>query len=204
LLLRDVDDFTREMSARRERTFASTAKALAAAADAGRATGKVDVAALAQTHGVDVDSLMAWFDYLGLGSSAAIKLDYLATKMPKGTNYDFIQGWNTNELPQLLANSSNQHVRVPGNMNPHSVCVHPSPTLCAAVGWRSPVAGVIEIAGKVTHAHPECGNGVEWRLELRRGATRQRLAEGVAQGGAGHRAAHVRIPGREHVCQAGD
>ncbi|HEV8069424.1 MAG TPA: DUF1592 domain-containing protein [Planctomycetaceae bacterium] len=183
LLLRDVDDFTREMSARRERTFASTAKALAAAADAGRATGKVDVAALAQTHGVDVDSLMAWFDYLGLGSSAAIKLDYLATKMPKGTNYDFIQGWNTNELPQLLANSSNQHVRVPGNMNPHSVCVHPSPTLCAAVGWRSPVAGVIEIAGKVTHAHPECGNGVEWRLEFRRGATRQRLADGTAQGG---------------------
>ncbi len=40
LLMCDVDDFTREMSARRERTFASTAKALAAAAEAGLATGK--------------------------------------------------------------------------------------------------------------------------------------------------------------------
>ncbi len=102
--------------------------------------------------------------------------------MTKGSNYDFIQGWNTNDLPQLLANSSGQHVRVPGNMQPHSVCVHPSPTLFAAVGWCSPIAGTIEITGKVTHAHPECGNGVEWRLELRRGATRQRLAAGLAHG----------------------
>src|SRR5207245_9260983 len=31
-------------------------------------------------------------------------------------------------------------------------------------------------------AHPECGNGVTWSLELRRGATRQRLAAGTAQG----------------------
>jgi hypothetical protein len=183
LLLRDVGDFTREMSARRERTFASTAQALAAAAEAGRTTGNVDVAGLARSHGLDVDSLTAWFDYLGIGPSAAIKLDYLATKVTQGSSYDFIQGWNTNDLPQLLANSSNQHVRVPGNMKPHGVCVHPSPTLCAAVGWRSPISGSIEITGKVTHAHPECGNGVEWRLELRRGATRQRLAEGIAQGG---------------------
>jgi Protein of unknown function (DUF1592)/Protein of unknown function (DUF1588)/Protein of unknown function (DUF1587)/Protein of unknown function (DUF1585)/Protein of unknown function (DUF1595)/Planctomycete cytochrome C len=183
LLLRDVNDFTREMSARRERTFASTAQALAAASEAGRTTGTVDVVALAKAHQLDVDSLTAWFDYLGIGPSAAIQLDYLATQVSKGSNFDFIQGWNTHDLPQLLANSSNQHVRVPGNMGPHSVCVHPSPTLFAAAGWRSPISGSIEITGKVAHAHPECGNGVEWRLELRRGATRQRLAEGFAQGG---------------------
>ena len=40
LLLRDVRDFTREMTARRNRTFASTAKALDAAAEAGRATAE--------------------------------------------------------------------------------------------------------------------------------------------------------------------
>ena len=33
-----------------------------------------------------------------------------------------------------------------------------------------------------THAHPECGNGVTWSLELRRGATRQRLAGGRGAG----------------------
>src|SRR5262249_8686450 len=30
--------------------------------------------------------------------------------------------------------------------------------------------------------HPECGNGVAWWLELRRGGTRRRLAAGIAQG----------------------
>src|SRR5690606_8705476 len=53
----------------------------------------------------------------------------------------------------------------------------------AAVGWQSPIAGTVRIQGQVTHAHPECGNGVSWSLELRRGAIRQRLATGVAQGG---------------------
>ena len=182
LLLRDVGEFTREMTARRNRTFAATAQALAAAAEMSGAKTDVDLAALARAHAIDVDSLTAWLDYLGIGSSNTIKLDYFTDHLPKGT-YDFVQGWGKGETPLLMANSSGQHVRVPGNMKPHGVCVHPSPTLCAAVGWKSPIAGTVEIKGKVTHAHPECGNGVEWRLELRRGATRQRLAEGTAQGG---------------------
>ncbi|HEX4072796.1 MAG TPA: DUF1587 domain-containing protein, partial [Planctomycetaceae bacterium] len=182
LLLRDVGEFTREMTARRNRTFAATAQALAAAAEMSGAKTNVDVAALARAHAIDVDSLTAWLDYLGIGSSNTIKLDYFTDHLPKGT-YDFVQGWGKGETPLLMANSSGQHVRVPGNMKPHGVCVHPSPTLCAAVGWKSPITGTVEIKGKVTHAHPECGNGVEWRLELRRGATRQRLAEGIAQGG---------------------
>ena len=44
------------------------------------------------------------------------------------------------------------------------------------------MAATLRVEGSVTHAHPECGNGVTWSLELRRGATRQRLAAGVAQG----------------------
>jgi hypothetical protein len=182
LLLRDVGEFTREMTARRNRTFAAAAQALAAAAEMSGAKTNVDLPVLARAHAIDVESLTAWLDYLGIGSSNTIKLDYFTDHLPKGT-YDFVQGWGKGETPQLMANSSGQHVRVPGNMKPHGVCVHPSATLCAAVGWRSPIAGTVEIKGKVTHAHPECGNGVEWRLELRRGATRQRLAEGTAQGG---------------------
>nr|MDQ3332096.1 DUF1592 domain-containing protein [Planctomycetota bacterium] len=77
---------------------------------------------------------------------------------------------------------SDRHVRIPGNMKPHGVAVHPSPTLAAAVGWRSPIAGRVQIQGLVAHAHPECGNGVAWVLELRRGGTRRRLATGLAAG----------------------
>ena len=52
----------------------------------------------------------------------------------------------------------------------------------AAVGWRSPVTAQMRVAGTVTHAHPECGNGVTWTLELQRGRTRQTLASGISHG----------------------
>ena len=73
-------------------------------------------------------------------------------------------------------------MRIPGNMKPHSVAMHPTPALRVAVGWRSPVSAVLQISGEVQHAHPECGNGVTWSLELRRGAVRQKLAAGIAHG----------------------
>src|SRR5256885_4812134 len=40
----------------------------------------------------------------------------------------------------------------------------------------------LRVDGVVQHAHPECGNGVTWALELRRGNSRQRLAAGTSQG----------------------
>jgi hypothetical protein len=183
LLLRDVREVTRELSERRERIFATTAKALAAAADTSAAQNKSDVAELARKHGVEADALRAWLDYLGIGSGGPVKIDsYFTNTIKSASNYGFIKGWNNAELPNLLANSSDQHVRIPGNMKPHSVAVHPTPKLQAAIGWRSPVAATLRVEATVQHAHPECGNGVTWSLELRRGATRQRLANGTAQG----------------------
>src|SRR5262245_13690043 len=67
-------------------------------------------------------------------------------------------------------------------MKPHSVAVHPSPSRATAVGWSSPVAGKVRVQAVIQHAHPECGNGVTWSLEIRRGSHRQRLANGIAQG----------------------
>ena len=70
----------------------------------------------------------------------------------------------------------------PRQLKPHSVAMHPSPSLRVAAGWKSPVSAVLRVEGRVQHAHPECGNGVTWSLELRRGAVRQKLAAGVAHG----------------------
>ena len=107
---------------------------------------------------------------------------HFTEQLTSASGYDFVKAGAVIETPLLLANSSDQHVRIPGNMKPHGVAVHPSPTLRAAVGWRSPLTAKLRIEGDVTHAHPECGNGVTWSLELRRGSTRQRLAAGIAQG----------------------
>jgi hypothetical protein len=182
LLLRDVREVTHELSQRRERIFAAAAKSLAAAAEAG-AAGKSDVDELARKHGIEAQELGAWLDYLGIGTRGALKIEgHFTNTIKSASGYDFIKGWNNSDLPSLFANSSDQHVRIPGNMKPHSVAVHPSPKLQAAVGWRSPVEGTLRVEAKITHAHPECGNGVTWALELRRGATRRRLAAGTAQG----------------------
>ena len=201
LLLRDVRAVSAELAEKRARIFAATAKSLAAAAEAGAAAGPADTAELARKHGVDADALGAWLGYLGIGANGPAKIDaYFTAKILADPKYDFIKGWGSGETPLLIANSSDQHVRVPGNMKPHSVAVHPSPKLQAAVGWRSPAALTLRVDATVTHAHPECGNGVTWSLELRRGATRQRLAAGVAQGGT-----PVKVPPVENLAvQPGD
>jgi hypothetical protein len=181
LLLRDVREVNRELSVRRDRTLASTAKYLTAAAEAD--SGKANVAELARQHRIEADALAAWLNYLGIGVFGPVKIDgHFTSTFTNGNGYAFINGWGSSGTPNLTANSSDLHVRIPGNMKPHSVAVHPSPKLAAAVGWHSPVAGKVRVDVAIQHAHPECGNGVTWSLELRRGSKRQRLANGIAQG----------------------
>lgn len=184
LLLRDVRAVSRQLVEKRQRVFASAAQCLAAAAEAGAAGEKRDIKRLAGRHAIEVDVLAAWLDYLGIGSGRGelTVSGHFTEKMNGVSGYDFVSGWGTPETPLLVANASDQAVRIPGNMKPHGVAVHPSPTLRAAIGWKSPLAAALRIEGAVTHAHPECGNGVTWSLELRRGTTRQRLATGVSAG----------------------
>jgi hypothetical protein len=182
LPLRDLRKLVAELAERREQVCASVAKCLAAAAEVGDSADKVTTATLAERHGVDPALLAAWLEHLGLSAGEA-RIDSLITqKSEKSEAYDFIKGWVGADALGVLANSSDQHVRIPGNMKPHSVAVHPSPSRSVIIGWRSPVTNTVAIAGAIQHAHPECGNGVTWSLEHRRGRTRQRLAGGVAQG----------------------
>ncbi|MGV3772243.1 MAG: DUF1587 domain-containing protein, partial [Verrucomicrobiales bacterium] len=183
LLLKDVQEFMAEVSDRKERLFAATVKCLAAAAEASSSMNEQTIAELASKHEVDVEFLRVWFDYLGIGAENEIKLDYFTDKLEKTSGYEFVQGWGKTETPNIIANASDNHVRVPGNLKGKGVAVHPSPTLKAAVGWRSFEVDTVQVEAAITHAHPECGNGIEWSLELRRGKLRQKLASGIAQGG---------------------
>ncbi|HEX2747509.1 MAG TPA: DUF1592 domain-containing protein [Verrucomicrobiales bacterium] len=182
LALRDVRDAMRTLNARRAQVISTAAQCLAAAAEAGASADKAAVAQLAQKHAVDPAVLAAWFEYLGIGSGD-VRIDSLIKgKSERSDKYDFVKGWTAADALSVVANSSDQHVRVPGNVKPHSVVVHPSPKRRVAIGWRSPVAGVMKVSGQIQHAHPECGNGVTWTVELRRGNTRQRLASGLGEG----------------------
>ncbi len=183
VLLRDARNFISTITERRKTYFQATARVLAAAQEAAAAKGEVDQAALATKHGVDAESLQKWFSFLGIGPGGEIKLDHLTTPHEKSGEYDFVKGWSTGDLPNLMANSSDQMVKIPGDMKGHGVVVHPTPQLAVAVGWQSPVRTSLRVEGVVTDAHTSCGNGVTWAVELRHGSTRRRLAEGVTDGG---------------------
>lgn len=130
--------------------------------------------------GADAGLLAAWREYLGYGTT---QLEPLLTKKLEGLpDYAFIQGWQAEQALSVIANSSDATVRVPGVMKAHSVAMHPSPTRSAVIAWRSPVRGMLVISGRVTDAHPECGNGVTWALETRRGHIGETLASGFTQG----------------------
>ncbi len=182
LALRDVRAAMEALTTHREKVFSSTAKCLAAAAEVTGSPDKNAVAQLAQKHGVEPTILAAWLDCLGIGAGEARIDSHMTAKAEKAESYDFIKGWTGADALSVLANSSDQHVRIPGNMKPHGVAVHPSPKRRVIIGWRSPVAATLRVEGVVQHAHPECGNGVAWTVELRRGSSRQRLASGNSQG----------------------
>ncbi len=185
LLLRDIREVARKLKSRRAQLFSNAATYLNAADEISSADQLVDVAKVASQHDLLETDLRAWLDFLGIGPGNSVELEGLfANKLNGVAGFEFVNGWGSNDTPSLMANSSSENVRIPGNMKPHGVAVHPSPTLRSAVGWRSPIAGTVHVECTVTPAHPECGNGVTWLLSLRRGATRQQLASGVAQGPA--------------------
>lgn len=156
----------KHLEAQRERIIASTEPCLNAIAG-----GKDDA---------DPVLMAAWREYLGLGTT---KLEPLLTKQLKGTpDYNFIQGWQAEQALSVLANSSDATVRTPGVMKAHSVATHPSPTRASVIAWKCEKAGTLRIHGDVSDAHPECGNGVTWALEVRRGHTSEVLAKGETKG----------------------
>lgn len=182
LALRDVRSVFSELAVQREKLLAGAARSLVAAAEVGSSLNEAALARLAEKHGVEPVVLAAWLHCLGLGAGEARIDSYLTQKLERLENYDFVQGWSGADALSVIANASDQHVRVPGNMKPHGVAVHPAPRLRVLVGWRSPTATTLQVNGAVQHVHPECGNGVTWAVELRRGTTRQRLGAGIAHG----------------------
>lgn len=167
LPIAQLPELVRHLEADRAKVLASTEAALTVLAG-----GQADV---------DATLLARWRDYLGFGGT---KLEPLMTKKLERTpDYAFIKGWTGDRDLSVLANSSDTRVRIPGVMEPHSIATHPAPDRASVIAWKSPLTTEkLTISGTVTHAHPECGNGITWTLEVRRGTATERLASGVSQG----------------------
>ena len=129
-----------------------------------------DIQPIAARHRIEPKVLETFVDYLDLSARAPVQLEgRFESRIEKAGAYEFVQGWGSRNTPSVMANSSNQQVRIPGIAKPYSVLVHPSPTHYLAAGWQSPLEGFIQVSGFVEDAHPECGNGVEWFVIHRSG-----------------------------------
>lgn len=182
LLLRDVRRASAVLTESRRLALTSAERCLTAASEVQGPLDAAGVEALSARHGISPVVLAAWLNYLGIGAGEAAVTGYMTQKLESASNYDFIKAWAGADALSVVANSSAQAVRIPGNMKPHSVAMHPSPSLKVAAGWRSPLADKVRVTAKIQHAHPECGNGVAWSLELRRGHTRRVLDAGFTEG----------------------
>jgi hypothetical protein len=182
LPLKGVRDALMSLDTKRRRIQSQTQRCLDALMEQQSLQDAEVIASIAKDSQVDEPLLRAWMSCLGMGSEAATIENYLTQKLARVESYEFVQGWVGSDALSVLANFSDQHVRIPGNMKPHSVAVHPSPSQSICIGWRSPIDDEFQIQGAIQHAHPECGNGVQWSLELRRGNTRQQLAAGFSRG----------------------
>jgi hypothetical protein len=131
-------------------------------------------------EGADPALMAAWREYLGYGTS---KLEPLLTKkMERTPDYNFIKGWQGDQDLAVWANSSDATVLTPGEMKAHGIATHPSPTRASVIAWRCEKAGTLRVHGDVSDAHTECGNGVTWALEVRRGPISEVLAKGETKG----------------------
>ena len=189
LRLVDVRALTRDLAAPSRADVRATRRSISTPpTKPPRTEGKTELAELARKHGVEPEA-SARLARLSRASARAarVAIDRAFHEQDRrSSGLRFIKGWGKNETPLLLANSSDQHVRIPGNMKPHSIAVHPSPTL--ARGGRLAESGLGDVArrgegdpcasrvrqrrdlgaGTAARGDPAAARQRQWRREARR------------------------------------
>jgi len=185
LLLRDVNRLVRAMERQRESSLPQIDDALNVIDAWLEDQQSMALADAAKLKGLAPEYVNAWGGYLGVlpanGTDSANQ-GRLKQQSKTLSEYEFIRGWVAEDALSIIANSSDQQVRIPGNMLPKSIAVHPSPSKGICISWAAPSKLIASCKAMVKHAHTECGNGIAWRLELRRGALRQVLGTGFSNG----------------------
>ncbi len=109
---------------------------------------------------------------------AAIWPRLLRDRVDREQQLDGVAVWRRGALPSVVVNSSDATVKIPGTVPASRVAVHPADDAGAGIAWWSPLSGRVQIDGSVADAH-NCGDGVEWRLDLVREDETTELAAGA-------------------------
>ena len=136
-----------------------------------------------KSHGLRPYAFRQWAEYLGLVDENPL----LATPIRDVQGRRGVLGWIRGpELPSVLVNSNAESVTLLSFTIPaRTLAVHPSPDSSVAITWASPIAGDVNVSGRVGDADPSCGDGVGWRLDLRKGIEQKEIRRGeIANGGS--------------------
>ncbi|MFT6179020.1 MAG: hypothetical protein ACJA1W_001363 [Akkermansiaceae bacterium] len=147
---------------------------------------KKPVHEIAQREKLDVTIAGRWASLVQLGQSVLPKAEgHFIEKHVKVAGNPDIRAWGSAQTPSLTGNASGKAASFSTlNMPGRSVIMHPSPTKEAIVYWSSPIAGKIGLSGLVADADGNCGNGVEWRVDLVSRTGTATLAHGAIDNGA--------------------
>jgi hypothetical protein len=178
LKLRDYPSYGPQFEVDFTRLFAQTTDYLNAAVEEANDRTLTNKE-LAKKHKLDSEWLNRWIAVLNVQPISSdskqelpkrivgpIKMQLLDEVAPN-PEHKFINGWRPKgvDLPIVISNASDKTEHVPGRISGHTMAVHPMPTEFVGTVWKSPMAGRVQVTGKVDHAHPACGNGVRWWLE---------------------------------------
>jgi hypothetical protein len=146
------------------------------------ADANISIDAIAKRHAIEPAALNRWLAYFGLGGDGRL----LARASKSLLNSKGIEVWQgpTGDTPWFSANTNNQAVTLLTFVLPaRSISVHPGPTESVGVVWTSPVAGRIEIQGKLADSDPSGGDGITWLLEHRDGLAWKSVRSGMIDNG---------------------
>lgn len=120
--------------------------------------------------------------------SSKIKPDFrapmilLSSQMNSVAGDSNVLGWGSDSTPWFGGNPTDKPLSPLGIKLPaKSLAMHPSPDHDVAVGWRSPIKGVVKVKASATHAQTG-GNGIDWWIALETKTDRKNLAHGSSDG----------------------
>jgi Protein of unknown function (DUF1549)/Protein of unknown function (DUF1553)/Planctomycete cytochrome C len=143
------------------------------------AKGPIDQFAAARQ--LDPRLLTQWIAYLGQSEPNLLSETRINSEGVIGTH---AWGNGNGGEPVFKVNTTDVvAARLSWQIPPHSAVVHPSPTSSVAVAWRSPIAGVVRIRGRVADGDPNGGNGIGWTIARRLGHGTQKLLSGLIDNG---------------------
>ena len=173
-ILSQSADYLGAVAAYRERPAAQSKMSIAEFAESFREEGFQPAPAM----------LQRWVDYLGFGDVKLLsRITHDALDKPGLTT---LHNANDADTPSGVINATDKVIAfVTITMPPHTLAIHPSPTGGVAAGWVSPITGTVEITGRVADADPNCGDGIDWQLEVQGEHGKRLLCSGaIPNGGA--------------------